>query len=195
MNRLPQIAAIAFLGMMSLASPASAMLFDWSFTGPSVTGSGTIQATEISPGSGVFSVTSITGSTSLGSIFGLSSFDGVDNLVYDPPLPPPNGPVDTFGIAFSIGTGAQAYALYADGGQLLGTGFGCAAAFCIQGPGASSNTAAQPDLPVIQVDSFVLTAGVTAAVPEPSTWAMMILGLAGVGWLAHRRRAQIAVAS
>jgi hypothetical protein len=28
---------------------------------------------------------------------------------------------------------------------------------------------------------------VTAAVPEPSTWAMMILGFAGVGFMAYRR--------
>jgi hypothetical protein len=28
----------------------------------------------------------------------------------------------------------------------------------------------------------------TAAVPEPSTWAMMILGFAGVGFMAYRRR-------
>lgn len=27
-----------------------------------------------------------------------------------------------------------------------------------------------------------------SAVPEPSTWAMMLLGLCGLGWLAHRRR-------
>ena len=30
--------------------------------------------------------------------------------------------------------------------------------------------------------------GITAAVPEPGTWAMMILGFAGVGFLAYRRR-------
>lgn len=29
---------------------------------------------------------------------------------------------------------------------------------------------------------------VTSAVPEPSTWAMLILGFAGVGYLAYRRR-------
>jgi hypothetical protein len=29
---------------------------------------------------------------------------------------------------------------------------------------------------------------VTAAVPEPSTWAMVILGFAGVGFMAYRRR-------
>jgi hypothetical protein len=31
-----------------------------------------------------------------------------------------------------------------------------------------------------------------APVPEPSTWAMMILGFAGVGFMAYRRRAQAA---
>jgi hypothetical protein len=27
-----------------------------------------------------------------------------------------------------------------------------------------------------------------SAVPEPSTWAMMILGFAGIGFIAYRRR-------
>jgi hypothetical protein len=31
---------------------------------------------------------------------------------------------------------------------------------------------------------------ISAAVPEPSTWAMMILGFAGVGFMAYRRRNQ-----
>jgi hypothetical protein len=29
---------------------------------------------------------------------------------------------------------------------------------------------------------------VTAAVPEPSTWAMLILGFMGVGFVAYRRK-------
>jgi hypothetical protein len=29
--------------------------------------------------------------------------------------------------------------------------------------------------------------GITAAVPEPSTWAMLLLGFAGVGFIAYRR--------
>lgn len=33
---------------------------------------------------------------------------------------------------------------------------------------------------------------VAPAVPEPSTWAMMVLGFAGVGFLAYRRRGQAA---
>lgn len=38
--------------------------------------------------------------------------------------------------------------------------------------------------------------GVTiSAVPEPSTWAMMVLGFAGMGFLTYRRRAKAAVAA
>jgi hypothetical protein len=34
-----------------------------------------------------------------------------------------------------------------------------------------------------------------AAVPEPSTWAMMVLGFAGVGAMAYRRRKVAAIAA
>ena len=36
---------------------------------------------------------------------------------------------------------------------------------------------------------------VTAAVPEPSTWAMMILGFAGIGYMMYRRRKDAALAA
>src|SRR5580693_4565959 len=32
------------------------------------------------------------------------------------------------------------------------------------------------------------------AVPEPSTWAMMLAGFAGLGWLAHTRRRKTSAA-
>ena len=32
--------------------------------------------------------------------------------------------------------------------------------------------------------------GNTTAAPEPATWAMMLLGFAGVGFMTHRRRSQ-----
>ena len=32
--------------------------------------------------------------------------------------------------------------------------------------------------------------GVTAAVPEPSTWAMLLLGFAGLGFMAYRRKSE-----
>ena len=41
---------------------------------------------------------------------------------------------------------------------------------------------------------LTFSATFTSAVPEPSTWAMMILGFAGVGFTAYRRRSQLRVA-
>jgi hypothetical protein len=37
------------------------------------------------------------------------------------------------------------------------------------------------------------TAQLTSAVPEPSTWAMMMLGFAGVGFMAYRRKSKPAL--
>jgi hypothetical protein len=37
-------------------------------------------------------------------------------------------------------------------------------------------------------------AGVVTAVPEPSTWAMMILGFGALGFFAYRRRSSVAMA-
>jgi PEP-CTERM motif-containing protein len=39
----------------------------------------------------------------------------------------------------------------------------------------------------------MLITSITAAVPEPSTWAMMILGFAGIGAMAYRRRNKTAM--
>jgi len=54
----------------------------------------------------------------------------------------------------------------------------------------------QSEVSVIHVNNWQGFTGTIriAAVPEPSTWAMMILGFEGVGFLAYRRRNQAAVA-
>jgi hypothetical protein len=41
---------------------------------------------------------------------------------------------------------------------------------------------------------YGFTVGEVGAVPEPSTWAMMLLGFAGVGFLAYRRRTAFRIA-
>ena len=38
--------------------------------------------------------------------------------------------------------------------------------------------------------SLVLSPNITSAVPEPSTWAMLLLGFAGVGIMAYRRKSK-----
>jgi hypothetical protein len=35
---------------------------------------------------------------------------------------------------------------------------------------------------------YAFTVGSVGAIPEPSTWAMMILGFAGVGFMTYRRK-------
>ena len=32
---------------------------------------------------------------------------------------------------------------------------------------------------------------ITTAIPEPSTWAMLLIGFAGVGFMTYRRRLQV----
>jgi hypothetical protein len=42
-------------------------------------------------------------------------------------------------------------------------------------------------------NSGSLQVSVTAAVPEPSTWAMMMLGFASLGFMAYRRKSKPAL--
>jgi hypothetical protein len=39
----------------------------------------------------------------------------------------------------------------------------------------------------------IVTSGSITPVPEPSTWAMMLLGFAGIGFLAYRRKPKLAL--
>lgn len=53
------------------------------------------------------------------------------------------------------------------------------------GAAISTLTLTLPDTPIYNaIDNFSFT----AAVPEPSTWVMMILGFGGLGFLAYRRK-------
>jgi hypothetical protein len=47
---------------------------------------------------------------------------------------------------------------------------------------------------MIGLDNVSVEGPAVAAVPEPSTWAMMILGFAGIGFIAYRRRKDSALA-
>lgn len=55
-----------------------------------------------------------------------------------------------------------------------------------------------PDLPcddnilLVSIDGTTPPFGVNPGVPETSTWAMMILGFSGVGFVAYRRRTKVA---
>jgi PEP-CTERM motif len=67
-----------------------------------------------------------------------------------------------------------------DGGALATTGFG--------------NSTVETEFsgaPIFVVSGTITEGpGMTAAVPEPSTWAMMILGFLGLGFMAYRRKSE-----
>jgi hypothetical protein len=42
--------------------------------------------------------------------------------------------------------------------------------------------------PAFEIDNLQVDNALTSPVPETSTWAMMILGFFGVGFMAYRRR-------
>ena len=52
-----------------------------------------------------------------------------------------------------------------------------------------------PTLSVPEGFSVVFSDGIASAVPEPSTWAMTILGFIGLGFMAYRRKYQTALSA
>jgi hypothetical protein len=49
------------------------------------------------------------------------------------------------------------------------------------------------EVSITENTSLTFEATLTAAVPEPSTWAMMVLGFAGIGCMAYRRKSKLAL--
>jgi hypothetical protein len=154
---------------------AATVTFDWTLTVPSnVTsggfpflGNGTITVTTAATGGDP--MTAITGTIGSGVITGLSTFDGADNLLF--PNTAGTSLLDHRGFSFTVGTQSINILSQFSPGQIT-TG------------NAYEEIASNPG--GFGVGIFTLTQ--VAAVPEASTWAMMILGFAGVGFMAYRRR-------
>ena len=165
-------AAIVMAGLLPLSgalAPACAEVFDWSLTGTSPSlggvpfpGSGTITATP-TDSTGVFEIDTITGMVNGSEITGKSTFDGANNLLFT------NGfaLVSTNGIAFmtAAGQSVNIFSFFGQGTPPTGNAYG----------ELSSNPGA------FGVGHFTLT-----TVPEASTWAMMLIGFAGLGAMSYR---------
>ena len=165
-------AAMMIGGLLPLAAAsevASAKVFDWSLTGtlPSLEGvpfpgSGTIDASPTAS-TGVWSIDAITGLINGSAITGTSTFQGADNLLFT------NGFAftSTVGISFETAAG-QLINIFSFDGQMTpptGNAYG----------ELSSNPGA------FGVGHFTLT-----PVPEASTWALMLIGFAGIGVAGYR---------
>ena len=159
-------AAAGAAALLLSCGAANATVFDFSFANGTDSGSGQFTATGTGP---TYTVTGVTGMVDGLAITGLSAYGDADELLSYPP----GEPADIGGIAFS--TSADTYNVYAyTGGPWL--------------------IKASVDPVGLNPDNGTpLTSFTATAVPEPSTWAVMLFGFGGLG-VAMRRRARAALA-
>jgi hypothetical protein len=134
---------------------------------------------------GSISSSNVMDSVFSGNISGPSSF-GTINLFEVPT----SGSGDQFGI-FGNGVDIFAPLNYVSGTNLSATDTWSNATLNSLGltPGTYVYTwGTGPD-----ADSLTVQIGAVAAVPEPSTWATMLLGFAGVGFMAYRKKSKPAL--
>jgi PEP-CTERM motif-containing protein len=171
------IVACVLFATLALTAPASASMYTFQFSGNSLFGNRTID------GNGVFTTSdvgvAVPGDNDLG--YQILSITGEVN-----------------GSAIAAPTNANGYGYY----FLTGPSF-------LDGTGSRFLTASGLDVDffnqstngLYRVNTFgngggftgfvdASSAVVVAAVPEPSTWAMMILGFCGIGAMTYRRRKQ-----
>jgi hypothetical protein len=63
----------------------------------------------------------------------------------------------------------------------------------VNGGNAINGTAYVDPIIVSPGNDIFFSSGIRSAVPEPSTWAMMLLGFAGIGFMAYRRNSRAAM--
>ncbi len=156
------IAAVAVFG----ASSAHATIFDFSYS--TIADEGAL----VSSGSGEFDATLVGSNFLISSVTGTidghadvalietNHFEGNDNTIYEP-----GNFLSFHGVAFTVGT-ANYTIFRTDEGISL----------CINNCDTGDVTPAN-----LTISEEV------AAVPEPSTWLMMIFGFAGLGFMTYRR--------
>jgi hypothetical protein len=196
---------IGCVGLAAAAAPAHAdvVTFDWSLTSPSqanggftLTGSGTITATTGVNGDMVTAISGeLNGSVGtpvtnlqITGLAPLGSSGMPDNLI----LP----------IGSSFGTGKKAFTSVSNlntanpvnstnGGLEFLTADGSVRILSEVAPNSSPTEATGNFYEEFGPAGFgvgVFTLTAVTAVPEPSTWAMLLLGFFGVGWAAYRRK-------
>jgi hypothetical protein len=159
--------------------PAGAVTFDWSYSGPGVSGVGTFDASDI--GSGAFQINTISGTANGFAITGLNDYAFPDQTIYTS-IPQ----VDFFGIAFTVNNGTA----YSIDYTTATTGFyTCGVAgYCLIGPGIPGGEGAgDPGVPILFSAVALAETPLPAALPLFAAGAGL-LGLFGLQ--RSRRKAQ-----
>jgi hypothetical protein len=181
-------------GIVAFAVPAKAEVYTFTFAGgPNdlgvnatgtfsttgntiVSGSGSFTYISASDGAAVLVPVTATGPLTSDNIFPIDSgagilFQGTTDTAFFFNIFAPTGH------SLGVGINQDAWVSAVDGGgYLLGS---------LDFPGACSSCVADGALTITDRGPSL-----TAAVPEPSTWAMMILGFCGVGFMAYRRKSK-----
>jgi len=179
MNRLVLAGAMAAVGLCAGALPASASVFDLSFTGTGISG---LLVLSLGSGPSPYTVSGVdagsyvdVGGTTY-TITGLITYAGDDQKAYFP-ASSSTGYVDFPGISVSFGSG-NALNLFA----FNPTSYGA----LLQSENASGNPFTGHYYAVTVTDAP--PAADITPVPELTTWAMLGLGFAGLAFVAAGRR-------
>jgi hypothetical protein len=172
MKNLVFAGVMAGVGAFAGAVPASASVFDLSFAGTGISGSLVLT---LASGSSPYTVGGASGSLDLGgtiySITGVTTYAGDDQKAYYPSSSSV-GYVDFPGISVETSGG---FALNLFG--FSSTSYGV----LLSDQNAIGDPFSGPYYAVTVTDAPI-------AAPEPTTWAMMLVGFAGLGFVAMRRR-------
>ena len=165
------IAVAGILAASCLASPASAATFLFTFDGATIDASGTLTTQDVPTTTGGLLITGVTGTANGATITGLlapGTFASNDNLLFVGQTS-----LLSFG-GFSFVAGGVESNIFR-GTQT----FGFFQSVAVSSPGTFTITAVTNPPPV-------------GAIPEPGTWALMLMGFGFVG-AAMRRRARTRV--
>jgi hypothetical protein len=180
--RIWGVSTLGAVALTLLATSVQADVFDFTITSANGDATGQFTATG---GPSSFSVTGVTGTVVpiTGpdvAITGLSAYGGANNILFEPaPF------VDRAGTAFVAG--GLDYNIFENSPGIYG--------FCVSSVNPTCEGGDADSAPVAQ---FSLTPAGPSAVPEPATWALMLLGggmLGGARWFARRRSSSMALSA
>jgi hypothetical protein len=207
MRRLPIFfSTVALAG--AVMGPANATVFDFATTDVSVQQLGTLAPTSDFIGGTITLSNSVLpgeqfSSANVTALF--LTFLGVTGTLTDVQNDPGlgGGPVQLTGTLSSDGKSFSTFEF--DGGFQASVspqcGFACGFTIHVNSVGGPDNTSNFIDADVTALETLNIATytphftAVTSAVPEPSTWAMLIMGFAGIGAMTYRRRKTAALAA